>query len=61
MIQNKTTNSVWQLLLCDFDEYIDIGENVCKPCGKYKFSWDPMSTSSSCIRCTELENRWETN
>lgn len=61
IVQYDTANEVEQYLLCDFDEYIDIEENVCKACGKYRFSWDPMSTSSSCIRCTELENKWDTN
>jgi len=61
MVQYAGANEVKQYLLCDFDEYIDIEENLCMPCGKEKFNWDPMSTSSSCIRCKELDAKWDYN
>ena len=61
LVQLVGDNKAYMMNLCGFDEYIDIEENYCKECPQNTFSWDPQNTSSSCIRCSELDGKWDYN
>ena len=58
-VQYVDENVIYEMKLCDFDEYLDADKNICKTCSEDRYNWDPQG--QNCRRCVELEDQWSYN